>query len=174
MNPRIEIEPGPASWPQVRALLAEVWPNATPAPWGHVTWAQGPARRIIVRDEARELACHVGLHLRDAVWDGRPVRIGGVGGVVTRAQQRRHGIATAAMKRAAREIEEVDKADFALLFCEPHNFPFYTRLGWRRFEDDVLVEQPHGRVRFEVMAAFVLDLRLQPRTGAIDLCGPPW
>jgi aminoglycoside 2'-N-acetyltransferase I len=65
---------------------------------------------------------------------------------VTRAQQRRHGIATAALKQAAREIEQVDKADFALLFCESHNFGFYTHLGRRRFEGDVLVEQPHGRV----------------------------
>ena len=146
MNPRIEIEPGPASWPQVRALLAEVWPNATPAPWGHVTWAQGPARRIIVRDEARELACHVGLHLRDAEWDGRPVRIGGVGGVgdACAATPPRHRHRRVEAGRARDRTG--GKADFALLFCESHNFGFYTRLGRRRFEGDVLVEQPHGRV----------------------------
>ena len=84
------------------------------------------------------------------------------------------GFASAAMRRAAQDIDEVDRPDFALLFCEPHNFPFYSRLGWRQFAGDVFVEQPHGRVRFEVMAAFVLDLRQQPRTGVIDLRGLPW
>ena len=172
---RIEIEPGPAAWPLARPLLDAVWPSGTgtPAPWGHVVWAQA-ARRILVRDDGSEPVCHVGLHVRDATWDGRAVRVGGVGGVATRAERRRRGFATAAMKKAAQDIETVDRADFALLFCEPHRFAFYRQLGWHRFEGDVFVEQPHGRVQFEVMAAFVLDLRLQPRTGVIDLRGLPW
>jgi aminoglycoside 2'-N-acetyltransferase I len=174
MSMRIAIEPGPAAWHLVRPLLEAVWPDPTPAPWGQVAWAQGAGRRILMRDDGSELICHVGLHLRDVTWDGRAVRVGGVGGVVTRADRRRNGLATAAMKRAAQEIGEVDKADFALLFCQPPNFAFYQGLGWRQFEGEVFVEQPHGRVRFDVMPAFVLDLRLQPRSGVIDLCGPPW
>jgi aminoglycoside 2'-N-acetyltransferase I len=172
---RIEIAPGPAAWPLARPLLEAVWPSGTgtPAPWGKVEWAVSE-RRILVWDDGSAPVCHVGLHLRDATWDERAVRIGGVGAVVTLADGRRRGFASAAMRKAAREIAEVDRADFALLFCEPHNFPFYSRLGWRQFMGDVFVEQPHGRVQFEVMAPFVLDLRLRPHTGMIDLRGLPW
>ena len=64
--------------------------------------------------------------------------------------------------------------DFALLFCEPHNFAFYRNLGWHQFTGDVFVEQPQGRIRFEAMTPFVYDLRLAPRDGTIDLRGLPW
>ena len=172
---RMEIAPGPVAWPLVEPLLDAVWPSGTGAqgPWGLVVWERA-ARSILVWDDGSEPVCHVGLHLRDATWDGRAVRIGGVGGVATRAQHRRRGFASAAVRKAAQDIDEVDRADFALLFCEPHNFPFYSRLGWRQFAGDVFVEQPHGRVRFEVMAPFVLDLRVAPRSGVIDLRGLPW
>ena len=166
---RMEIRPGDAASELARPLREAAWPPGTDA----VVWAQTAVRRILVWDDAGELACHVGLFLRDIAWDGRTVRMGGVGGVTTRADRRRRGFATAAMQKAARELDEVDKADCALLFCQPDRFAFYRRLGWRPFQGDVFVEQPHGRVRFE-MAAFVLDLRLQPRTGEIDLCGLPW
>jgi aminoglycoside 2'-N-acetyltransferase I len=172
MSMRIAIEPGPAAWPVVLPLLSAVWPTPTSAPWGQVVWARA-ARSILVRNDGSELICHVGIHGRDATWNARAVRVGGVGGVVTRAERRRRGFATAAMKRAAQELD-ADGVDFALLFCEPHNFDFYRRLGWRRFEGEVFVEQPHGRVRFDLMAAFVLNRRLTPRTGVIDLCGLPW
>ena len=173
MSTRMTIEPGAPSWSLVEPLLAAIWPEPTRAPWGHVVWGQA-ARRILVRDDSGGLICHVGLHLRQATWDGQPFRIGGVGGVVTRAEHRRRGLATAAMMKAAEEIGTVDEADFALLFCQPQNFGFYRGLGWRRFDGEVFVEQPHGRVRFDVMAAFVLDLRLRPRSGVIDLRGLPW
>ena len=48
------------------------------------------------------------------------------------------------------------------------------RLGWRQFTGDVFAEQPEGRVRFDVMTAFVFDMRLSPQGGAVDLCGLPW
>jgi aminoglycoside 2'-N-acetyltransferase I len=175
MNPRVEIEPSSASWPQVEPLLDAVSPSGTEprGPWGIVVWERA-ARCILIWDNGTEPVCHVGLHLREATWDGRPVRIGGVGAVATRAEHRRRGFASAAMKKAAQDIKKAGQADFALLFCEPRNFAFYGRLGWRRFEGDVFVEQSHGRVRFEVMASLVLDLRLRPRTGVIDLGGLPW
>jgi aminoglycoside 2'-N-acetyltransferase I len=172
MTIRMTIEPAAASWSLVKPLLDAVWPEPTDAPWGHVVWSQA-ARRVLVRDDGSDLIGHVGLHARDAIWDGRTVRVGGIGAVVTRAEHRRHGFATAAMQKAAQELD-ADGVDFALLFTQPHNFAFYRRLGWHQFEGEVFVEQSPGRVRFDVMPAFVLDLKLAPRSGTIDLCGPPW
>ena len=131
-------------------------------------------RRILVWNEAGELIGHVGLHCRNGIWDGRQVCIGGVGGVMTRRDSRRPGVATAAMRKAESEMSSETRADFGLLFCEPHNFEFYRRLGWRAFDGEVMVEQPGGRIRFDVIAPFVFDLTASPRTGVIDLMGLFW
>ena len=64
--------------------------------------------------------------------------------------------------------------DFALLFCEPHNAPFYVGRGWKPFDGEIYAEQPAGRVRFEAIAPYVYDIRRAPRQGVIDLCGLPW
>src|ERR1700751_2197093 len=68
-----------------------------------------------------------------------------------------------------------DAAQFAILFCEPHNFEFYRSQGWHRFTGTVYAEQPGGKIRFEAMAPFVLDLkRRAPTLGTPALCGLPW
>jgi aminoglycoside 2'-N-acetyltransferase I len=110
---------------------------------------------------------------RAAVWNDRDATIGGVGGVATHPDKRKSGSATAAMQTAMQWFEREDM-DFAVLFCEPHNYAFYRNLGWHQFDGDVFAEQPQGRVRFEVMTPFVYDLKFAPRDGTIDLRGLPW
>jgi len=98
--------------------------------------------------------------------DARPAKIGGVGGVATRLDCRRKGIASEVMRQAVRTMRDTHGVDFGLL---------YKRLGWRSFEGEVFVEQPRqGRVRFSVIDAFVFDLKIAPRAGILDLCGLPW
>jgi aminoglycoside 2'-N-acetyltransferase I len=168
---RIDISPGNSSWEAAEKLLDIVWPDEV---WPGVVWAHAD-QRVMVREDAwpHDLVCHVGLYTRRAVWNDRDVTIGGIGGVGTHPHKRKAGFATAAMRSAMQWFAREDM-DFAVLFCEPHNFAFYRNLGWHRFEGDVFVEQPQGRVRFEVMAPFVLDLKLAPRGGIIDLRGLPW
>lgn len=173
---RIDISPGDPSWEAAEPLLDIVWPDdviATLA-WRDVVWAHAD-RRVMVREDAppHELVCHVGLYTRNVLWNDEDVTIGGIGGVATRPDRRKSGLATAAIA-AAMECFARDEMDFALLFCEPHNFAFYRNLGWHRFTGEVFVEQPQGRIRFEAMAPFVHDLRLAPRGGVIDLRGLPW
>jgi predicted acetyltransferase len=100
--------------------------------------------------------------------------IAGIGGVATRSDLRRQGVASMVLQRAIEEMRDAYGADFGLLFCEPRLAPVYKRLGWHRFEGDVFVEQPQGRIRFVVTDPYVFDLKLAPREGAIDLCGLPW
>lgn len=69
---------------------------------------------------------------------------------------------------AVAELRDKEGADFALLVCEPHNFGFYRRLGWRQFIGDVFAEQPEGRVRFDVMTPFVFDMRLSKAARSIS------
>jgi hypothetical protein len=63
---------------------------------------------------------------------------------------------------------------FALLFCEQHNSAFYQARGWHTFAGEVYCEQNSGRIRFDLMAPFVFDIRRAPREGVLDLNGLPW
>lgn len=173
---RIDISPAGPSWEAAEELLDIVWPDEVVATlaWGHVVWDHAE-RRIMVREDVppHELVCHVGLFVRQALWNDGEVTIGGIGGVGTHPGRRKSGFATAGIK-VAMECFAREGKDFALLFCEPHNFAFYRNLGWHQFTGDVFVEQPQGRIRFEAMTPFVHDLRLAPRGGTIDLRGLPW
>jgi GNAT superfamily N-acetyltransferase len=172
---RIEVMAGDAGWAHAAPLLSAVWPPEVVAtlPWKDVVWAHADWR-VLVFDHAEELIGHVGIFLRNATWDGRDVKLGGIGGVATRADCRRQGVASAAMRRAAREMQDIHGVDFALLFCEQRHAPVYEKLGWSKFAGDVFVMQPQGRVRFDVTDPFVLDVELVPRDGVIDLRGLPW
>jgi aminoglycoside 2'-N-acetyltransferase I len=173
---RIDISPGDPSWEAAEKLLDLVWPDEIVAmlPWADVVWAHAE-RRVMVREDTppHELVCHVGLFTRTVTFNGADAAIGGIGGVGTHPDRRGRGLATAGM-HAASDCFASETRDFILLFCEPHNFAFYRALGWHRFDGNVYVEQPHGRIRFEAMVPFTYDLTLAPRNGTIDLRGLPW
>jgi hypothetical protein len=79
-----------------------------------------------------------------------------------------------ALDAAIQALRDEGSTDFALLFCEPHNVPFYVGCGWKPFDGEIYAEQPEGRVRFTAIAPYVYDLKRAPRRGVIDLCGLPW
>ena len=112
-------------------------------PWGHVKWAHADLR-VLIDAPAGGLACHVGIYFRHATWDGRKVQIGGIGGVSTRADCRRQGFASLALDAAIQTMRHHEAVQFALLFCEPHNFAFYQSRGWHPFTGEVYAEQPEG------------------------------
>ena len=77
-------------------------------------------------------------------------------------------------EKMVQTLKDEGSIDFALLFCEPHNAPFYERRGWKPFEGEIYAEQADGRARFTAIAPHVYDLKRAPRRGTIDLCGRPW
>jgi aminoglycoside 2'-N-acetyltransferase I len=175
MIDHIEIKPANVGWPQAAPLLKAVWPPEVIAklPWKDVVWSN-PDQRLLAFNRDNEIICHLAIVLREATWDGRAVKIGGIGGVATRADSRRRGVAGAAMRRATQEIGDTHNADFGLLFCEPRHAALYEGLGWRAFKGDVFVEQPRGHMRFVITDPYVFDLKIAPRTGVLDLHGLPW
>jgi hypothetical protein len=174
MSVRIDIRPGDAAWEVAGPLLNAVWPPDLVAtlPWGHLATAHADFRVLVTQDG--ELVSHVGLFLRSCDWDGRLVRVGGIGGVATAEAQRRLGFASAAMETAVSSLAHDHDVDFGLLFCEDHNIAFYRGLGWQPFGGTVFAEQPGGRIHHDSVAPFVHDFRMAPRDGTIDLRGLPW
>ena len=176
MSIEIEILNGDHSWPRAEPLFEQVWPAAgmEKLSWGHVKWAHADLR-VLIETEDGALACHVGIYFRTVTWNGQKVHIGGIGGVATRPDQRRRGYASLALNAAVHTMRDHDTAQFALLVCEPHNFEFYRSRRWQPFGGTVFAEQPEGRIRFDVMAPLVLELkRPAPTLGTLDLCGLPW
>src|SRR5579863_2341872 len=173
MSIEIEVLNGDTSWARAEPLLDAVWPEEVveKLPWGLVEWAHADLRVLIEAPEGG-LACHVGIYFRTVTWNGRRLHIGGIGGVATHPDCRRLGYASIALNAAAQTMRDHDVAQFALLFCEPHNFEFYRSRGWHPFAGEIYAEQPGGKIRFEVMTPFVFDLkRHAPRQGTMDLCG---
>jgi GNAT superfamily N-acetyltransferase len=176
MSIEIDILNGDESWSLAEGLFKRVWPSEAvrELSWGHIKWADADLRVMIEAPDG-DLACHVGIFFRNVSWNGRSVHIAGIGGVATRADCRRRGYASVALNAAVQTMRDHDAAQFALLFCEPHNFEFYQSRGWQPFAGDIDVEQPDGKMRFTVMSPFVLDLkRRAPRQGTLDLRGLPW
>jgi GNAT superfamily N-acetyltransferase len=174
MGIEIEILTGDAAWPAAKPLLDIVWPAdmRRQLPWGHIVFAHADLRVLVESDE--QVVCHVGIFRREATWNGRKLRVGGIGGVATHPDFRRRGLASVALNAAVQTLKDERATDFAMLFCEPHNEAFYAGRGWKRFAGEVWAEQPAGRTRFDVMLPMVFYLKRAPHEGEIDLCGLPW
>ena len=172
MSIEIDVLNGDASWPRVKPLMDAVWPEHVMAElsWKDVKWAHADLRVLIDAPEesakpglaCQDLACHVGIYFRTATWNGRKVSIGGIGGVATREDCRGRGYAGIALGAAVQTLRQHEAIQFALLFCEPHNFAFYQKRGWHPFTGEVYAEQPEGKIRFEAMAPFVFDISRGP------------
>jgi len=107
--------------------------------------------------------------------DGRALRIGGVGGVMTRPLARGRGHASAAWWHAAALLGVEPDCAFALLVCPTARAAFYARRGWRPFDGRLLIAQPGGTLPLAINAALVLPLHgPTARMGTLDLCGLPW
>ena len=100
MIDRIEIMDGDSGWPHAAPLLAGIWPAEVVAtlPWRDVVWAK-PDRRLLGFNRHDEIVGHAAIFLRNATWDDRSVSIGGIGGVATREDSRRRGVASTLVSR---------------------------------------------------------------------------
>jgi len=158
-------------------LSGMVYPPAEVADWpGHrLEWA-APEWDVFVVDDELGMVSYTGAILRDAEHDGKPVHLGGVGGVKTHPDSRGRGHAAAGLRRAT-EFFETQKPplDFALLVCNDSLLAYYSRFGWQQFHGDLLTLQGGEPKKFEFNNVMVMDLSaIAPTTGRIDLLGPPW
>ena len=172
---QIETRPAEEAWAEAQPLLTSVWTPEKMAlsGWRDIVTAE-PCQCVLVRDDDGVLVSYIDIFEREATWDEQAVRIGGIGGVCTREGSRRQGFARAGMARAASYVKNELAADFGLLFCNKPNYRFYENCGWTRFRGDVFVEQPAGRMVFNISAPYVLGLQMLPAVGVLDLHGLPW
>src|SRR5262245_32594194 len=115
---------------EVAALSRAVYPPEVSAAWPgrHWEWIAHQSA-VLIRAADGELISYAGVVVRSALLDGRPVRIGGIGGVKTHPAARRQGCAERAVRRAVVYFHERADITFGLLVCEPHLIDYYGRLG---------------------------------------------
>ena len=117
---------------------------------------------------------HVGLIDHTVSVAGQPVRVAGVGAVVTAGDQHGRGYAQKTLSYAEKYMCEQWKVEFGLLFCLDRLMPFYARRGWQLLPEPVEIEQPAGKM-VSPLNVMVLPCgeRVWP-AGTTDLQSLPW
>src|SRR5476649_1924781 len=98
MSIEIDVLNGDTSWPMAKPLFDAVWPPEVVAklPWAGKVFAHAELR-VLVEEETKGGVSHAGLYRREVTWNGRKIRAGGIGGVLTHADFRRRGYASIAL-----------------------------------------------------------------------------
>lgn len=113
-----------------------------------VQWFHGFQGKLRLRDWITPSAHHP-LHFLitensfvisqcEVVWKyldhaGETYKVYGLSGVFTFPDHQRQGYGKQVVDRATRYIDASD-GDVAMLWCDPHNRPFYLRCGWKFIE----------------------------------------
>jgi aminoglycoside 2'-N-acetyltransferase I len=137
-----------------------------------IKWADADWKVMVWEDE--DLVSNVDIVERKALVGGTPVKLGGIGGVATKDEWRKRGIARYALREAQAFLHEPLGAEFGLLTCIEKMVPFYTRLGWNQVAASMLVEQPAGKISFPHPVMILPVWKETWPEGEIDLCGLPW
>ncbi|MFJ9822772.1 GNAT family N-acetyltransferase [Streptomyces sp. NPDC101160] len=126
-----------------------------------------------IRHEGR-LVAHTGLLRLPVSIGDAATEVVGVGGVAVAPGTQGQGLARLVVA-AALEHARTMGSQHALLFCRPPLVPLYQRLGWHPLDNDVLVEQPEGRLVTMPLRTMVTPLRDDARwpTGPVRLLSLP-
>ncbi|HKO97502.1 MAG TPA: GNAT family N-acetyltransferase [Pyrinomonadaceae bacterium] len=117
---------------------------------------------------------HVGLLRHEVSVDGKPMKVAGLGGVVTVPEAQKQGIARRMMEHAMLFMKRAWEVEAGLLFCLPKMEAYYARLGWQTIDGPVLFDQPVGKVTSPLLVmVYPLREKAWPK-GEVDLQGLPW
>jgi GNAT superfamily N-acetyltransferase len=120
------------------------------------------------------LATQFCLLKREILVDGQPVWVAGVGGVATRPEWQRRGLASQLLRAAQAFMRDEIRVPFGLLICADERQHFYASCGWQSVAQTLNFTQD-GRQRALKTCVMVLPLADQVwPAGEIDLRGLPW
>lgn len=119
-------------------------------------------------------ASHVGTVSQTVQAGDEPVLVCGVGGVTTRPEYQRKGLAAALLDIALGWERDNHGAEFGFLFCFPRLVSFYRKRGWQTLDTRVSAEQSRGEAEIP-FAAMVLPLAGHTWPGGtVRLRSLPW
>ena len=137
-----------------------------------IEWERGE-RSVVIRADG-QIVSYLEIIEREILVGDQPLRVGGIGNVVTVDGWKRRGLASSTMRVAAEIFCEELQVDFGLLICEHSLTSFYERLGWHAVDEPLVVDQPGGPLTMsEVAMVYSCRCESWPE-GRIDLRGLPW
>lgn len=169
-NPRITIFPVRETEPELRKALPD-WFHREFGMTGF-TWAAPDYYAISEVDD--ELIGRLGIFDREIEVAGAGMRVGGIGGVITKPEWRLHGIARALLTRSATFIRDELGVEFAMLLCRREVAPVYAKLGWLRVDGQTVFMQPSGMATYPRDTMVLRFTERQWPPGTIDMRGLPW
>tara|TARA_R110000772_G_scaffold35991_32_gene86413 strand:- start:1920 stop:2456 length:537 start_codon:yes stop_codon:yes gene_type:complete len=174
-GPRFLIKDGALSWPEIGPMRERIYsPEKLASPSMHgIEWASAQRRLMLYVED--ELCAAAGSYEREILHNDQPVRVAGIGGVMTEPKFQGKGHGAQTMLHLVELLRAEGNYAFGLLFCEDHNIGFYSKLGWSLFEGEVLVEQRGASGPFPFRNVMLIPLAGPAKlTGKLDLCGLPW
>ncbi|GGW13837.1 hypothetical protein GCM10018980_15280 [Streptomyces capoamus] len=123
--------------------------------WTGLTWLP-KEHHFGIRHDGR-LVAHAGLLRLPVSIGGTGTEVVGVGGVAVAPGMQGRGLARLVVA-AALEHARTMGPRHALLFCRPALVSLYQRLGWHPLDEEVLVEQPGGRLTAMPLRTMVTPL----------------
>jgi GNAT superfamily N-acetyltransferase len=135
---------------------------------------RGMDRYVGVRDEGGHLRCVIGATIARVTVEGHgPLEVVGVGGLLVHRDFRALGLGRELMDRM-REMTAEWGPDRAMLFCEPHLRPLYSRRGYNPLSDEVWVDQPTGAIIMPAHAMWRPIRQSEWPPGVIHVHGLPF
>lgn len=129
---------------------------------------------IVLVSQNGEIVSCTGIVKTEAEIEGQTVVIGGVGGIATHPDHRGRGYAELSVNRAIEWMSD-QAVEFALLVCRDELVPYYSKRGWQVFEGTLVVRQFGEPETFTFNNVMVRPVcRPAPKSGVVDLLGPPW
>lgn len=143
--------------------------------FGHIPYEWAEPEWYAIAHTRDDVIGHLTILRRRVSVAGQPLWVGGIGGVITRAEYRGRGVATALLMHAADFLKESLEVEFGLLLCRHEVAPVYQKVGWVTVAGPTSFAQSSGLHTYprETMILPCLLGREWPE-GQIDLCGLPW
>jgi len=120
------------------------------------------------------LVSHAEIVERTVSVGSKKIPVGGIGGVITKAEWKNQGFASTSMKVAQKYICGELNLDFGLLMCDKKVVSFYKKLGWEVVQGPLVYKQPTGKVEFDDIVMVYHCGSVKWPDGLIDAQGPPW
>ena len=120
-----------------------------------------------------ELVGRIGVVERTISVGGRDVRVGGIGGVTTRPEWRRQGVARELLIETERLVRRL-QVDFGFLLCREGVRPVYEKAGWNVVDAQTRFEQPDGPETYPALTMVFSPGDQDWPGGDVDLLGLPW
>ena len=155
------------------AELRRTLPQWFQREFGNTRFVWATPTYYAISDIEGELIGQLEIFEREIQVGATIIRVGGIGGVITKPEWRMCGAERALLTRFAVFIRDNLSVDLALLLCRREVAPVYAKLGWERVEGPTVFKQPSGIATYPRDTMVLRFTEREWPTGRIDMRGLP-